>query len=407
MKLHPALLVLAVLFALTGAVYAGPPESFPATPALPPRPPTTTTVAGLTDPLAAPQLAVALPPLKAVLIVGPIDGDNGPWTNDERANMELAASELEANGVAVARFYTPNNNWEQIKAAANGAQFLFYRGHGVYLSAMPTPKVGGFSLKDGIITPQQIRSDLHLAPQAIVMLYGCFTAGSASNDVGSITSQEAQRRVAEYAAPFFEAGAGGYFADWFGDAFQMYVRALFAGKTLGQAYEAYADFGAATVERYSYPSRTNLALWLDKDVWSGVTQYNNAFIGLADKTLAQLFTAPGLSLTQNNLSVLTTPVSGALHRAVTVSGADGTAQSWTATVTPANLAWLQVASLLNGTSQQLALSLDPTGLAPGTYSATVTVHLNGAATTSADQTLTVDMRLVQTMFSTYLPLTVR
>ena len=45
--------------------------------------------------------------------------------------MELAAAEVEANGVTVYRFYTPNNNWDQIKAAAEGAHFLFYQGHGV------------------------------------------------------------------------------------------------------------------------------------------------------------------------------------------------------------------------------------------------------------------------------------
>lgn len=58
--------------------------------------------------------AFELPPLKAVLLVGPIDGDSGSWTVQEKENMDRAATELAANGVTVHKFYTPNNDWEQI-----------------------------------------------------------------------------------------------------------------------------------------------------------------------------------------------------------------------------------------------------------------------------------------------------
>jgi len=127
--------------------------------------------------------------------------------------MDLAAAELAANGVTVHRFYTPNNDWGQIKAAAEGAHFLFYRGHGVYWDSMPSPTVGGFHLKELFVSSDDIRNDLHLAPNAIVMLYGCFTAGSSSEDSGSISSAEAQRRVAQYSDPFFDIGAAGYYAN--------------------------------------------------------------------------------------------------------------------------------------------------------------------------------------------------
>jgi len=43
---------------------------------------------------AASPAALSLPPLKAVLIVGPIDGDYGSWTTQEKGNMDLAAAEL-------------------------------------------------------------------------------------------------------------------------------------------------------------------------------------------------------------------------------------------------------------------------------------------------------------------------
>ncbi len=237
-----------------------------------------------------------LPPLKAVLIVGPIDGDTGPWTLDEIDNMEATAVELEANGVEVHRFYTPNNDWGQISQAADGAHFLFYRGHGVYWSDFPSPDVGGFALKNDFISSDDIRQDLHLAPNAIVMLYGCFTAGHSSDpsDHRDIGIDEAKRRVDQYSDPFFDVGAAGYYANWFGSAFQMFVRYLFQGETLGEAYESYFDFNPATVHRTMHPDHAQMAMWLDKDYWDGYWQYNNAFAGLPDETLGSLFVPPTL-----------------------------------------------------------------------------------------------------------------
>ena len=66
-------------------------------------------------------ITVGFPSLKAVLIVGPIDGDDGNWTSYEKRDMDLAATGLQANGVTVHRFHTPDNDWEQIKSAAQGA----------------------------------------------------------------------------------------------------------------------------------------------------------------------------------------------------------------------------------------------------------------------------------------------
>jgi hypothetical protein len=234
---------------------------------------------------------LSLPPLKAVLIVGPIDGDTGEWTLKEKANMDLAAEALTAHGVTVHTFYTPNDSWEQISAAAVGAHFLLYRGHGVYLTDMPTPDVGGFALSEGIIRPDRIRSDLKLAPNAIVMLYGCFTAGTAGSDTVSIGSAEAQRRVAQYSDTFLDIGAGGYFANWFGGAFPSYVNSLFAGQTQAQAYEAFFDYSAETVEHHMHPyaEHNDQAMWLDNDFWDNLVKYNNAFVGQPDATLETLF----------------------------------------------------------------------------------------------------------------------
>ncbi|MGC9469210.1 MAG: hypothetical protein ACP5HS_11510, partial [Anaerolineae bacterium] len=221
---------------------------------------------------------------KAVLIVGPIDGDDGPWTTQEKVNMELAADVLVAYGVAVHRFYTPDNSWEEIKAAADGARFLLYRGHGVFWNDVPD--VGGFRLKDRFVAPSEI-AELTLAPDAIVMLYGCYTAGTSSSDTGDIGITEAQRRVLQYSTPFFEAGARAYYANWFYDGFAAPLENLLSGQTAGQAYESYREFDPNTVARVDSPLYPGDVLWLDKDYWDGFWKYDNAFVGSPDLSLRE------------------------------------------------------------------------------------------------------------------------
>jgi hypothetical protein len=245
---------------------------------------------------------LSLPPLKAVLLVGPIDGNTGTWTMREIANMELAAQVLNDHGVEVHKFYPGTGTFAEIEAAADGAHFLLYRGHGVYDGKIPNPTVGGFYLSSGYYSPDRIKTNLHLAPNAIVMLYGCFTAGSSSapGDELDIGITEASRRVAQYSAPFFHAGASGYYANWFGNAFESFLNYLFAGQTLGQSYESYFDFNNQTVYRTVHPDFPTLQMWVDKDNWE-YWKYNNAFVGLADKTLMDLFKSPELGGIPENI----------------------------------------------------------------------------------------------------------
>jgi hypothetical protein len=380
-------------------------EAAPPTPQTPPEPPlppplfpSTIKVDGEPS-----SLAQDLPPLKAVLLVGPIDGDGGDWTTQEKQNMDLAAAELEANGVTVYRFYTPNNDWEQIKAAAEGAHFLFYRGHGVYWSALPHPTVGGFALKDKFISSDEIRNDLHLTPNAIVMLYGCFTTGSSSIENDVVDSAEAQRRVAQYSTPFFDLGAAGYYANWYGDAFQMFVRYLFQGMTLGQAYEAYFDFGSATVERHVHPDYPGLAMWLDKDDWGGV-KYNNAFAGLPDRALADLFQPPEMSLTLAAITHLAEPSSAARSFTFQVHGSGSDTFTWTASVTPTAAAWVGVQPLDGSEGQQVTVVLTPTARPLGVYQASIRVVAGEPEIANGDQSLPVTLYVLDHVYTTYLPL---
>ncbi|OHD55981.1 MAG: hypothetical protein A2Y33_11010 [Spirochaetes bacterium GWF1_51_8] len=237
-----------------------------------------------------PAQTVKINGLKAVLIGAPIDGDSGSWTLDEIKNLKAAAAVLKKCGVEVHEFYTPNNSWDKIKQAAKGAHFLLYRGHGVYDGSMPPKWVGGFSLKDKFVSSDMILSDLKLAPGAIVMIYGCFTAGNSSLDMGKINETEAKRRIAMYSKPFLQIKCSAYYANWFGEAFPAYISYLFAGQTLGQAYKSFWDFNSQTASYFKHPDKADAALWVDHDNWDGIV-YNNAFVGYPDKTLKQLFEA--------------------------------------------------------------------------------------------------------------------
>jgi len=349
--------------------------------------------------------ADGLPTLKAVLLVGPIDGDSGNFTQQEIRNMEETAAELESHGVTVYRFYTPNNDWEQIKTAAEGAQFLFYRGHGLYWSEMPTPNVGGFALKDQFISGDDIRQGLHLAPGAIVMLYGCFTAGSSSNDASSISSSEALRRVAQYSAPFFDAGAGAYYADWYGDAFTRYVQSLFAGETLKQAYQNFYDFNQATVEQYTHPNFSNVTVWLDKDNWNGV-QYNDAFAAARpDATLQDLFAAPAV-IEAAPIYILSRPDQNLLTYEMMITSSTVQTFSWNAFLDNSEN-WVGLSKTSGTNGDVLSLTFTPSNQETGIY--TNTLHIQTITSGNKETTTTVPVKMVvaDQYFNNYLPSAMR
>ncbi len=397
------LLTLAVLLSGTiGSVQAEPPmpRTPPSPPSTPPQPPTGPEIASQVS-----TNASALPPLKAVLLVGPIDGDYGSWTTQEKQNMDLAAAELQANGVTVHKFYTPNNNWQQIKAAADGAHFLFYRGHGVYWSPMPYPTVGGFALKNRFVSSGDIRNDLNLAPNAIVMLYSCFSAGSSSMDNGPISSQEARRRVAQYSDPFLDIGTGGYYANWFGNAFQMFVRYLFQGLTLEEAYESFYDFNPASVERYVHPNHPDQAMWLDKNV-SGHTQYNNAFVGLPDRTLANLFKAE-MELVPSAITHMAEPSFPGRTFTLRVGSNGLDTFTWTASVEPAGLSWMDVQPPNGNSGQEITVTITPNGKALGTYQADIRIIADDPEILNGDQTIPITLRVLDRVYYSYLPIVTR
>ncbi len=372
-----------------------------------PRPPEEAVlVAG--DNLPTTTTTLNLPALKAVLVVGNIDGDYGEWTLNEVKNMKLAEEVLKQNGVSVAAFYPPNNNWTAIKTAAQGAHFFLYRGHGVEWNSNPLV-VGGMALSNGsngyvFISNDMIRNELRTAPNAIVMLYGCYTAGSYGGEV-NLTSAEAQNRVYQYADPFTDIGAGGYYANWWGDAFEKFLVYLFAGQTLGQAYQSYADFSATTVERLTFPYRDDLAFWLDKDYYSGGWKYNNAFVGKSASTLETLFTTQMVT-SSSTVAYLAEEPSDPRLKPVTISALGSLTFQWTAKFS-SSVSWgsLSTTSGISGTST--TVTLNPDGLKPGIYETTLTITTTTSGVLPNVQTIPVKLLVVDDVQKFYLPISIR
>ena len=306
-----------------------------------------------------------LPQLKAVLVVGPIDGDTGSWTQKEISNAELAAAELEKYGVQVSRFYTPNNSWEEIKTASNGAHFFMYRGHGLQWKESPE-EVGGFALKGSYIKSNQIASDLKLAPGAIAMIYACYSAGTTSTDEAPGISQEtAYDRVAQYSAPFVALGVSGYYADWYGQAFQVFIQDLFTGMSLGDAYKNF-DYDEATLAQLSHPDDAENALWLDSHFFGGATQYNHAFVGKPEMTLVDLFAAD-MQVGPEEIAFTTPTTATPQQFNVLISNTkEDAAFQWTASI-DANEPWAQLSNTSGNSGESLAIALNPQGLEVGTY----------------------------------------
>ncbi len=392
-----------ILLVLLVPSLAGAQAPAPLVPEQPPRP--SQPPPAQADVSAAQAGALNLSGLKAVLLVGAIDGDYGDWTQQEKQNMDLAAAELQANGVTVYKFYTPNTDWGQIKTAAQGAHFLLYRGHGIYWGAMPTPPVGGFMLRDQqFISPDDIRADLELAPNAIVMLYGCFTAGSSSNDPEPISSAEAQRRVAQYSDPFFDVGAAGYFANWYGNAFQWFVRYLFQGQTLAQAYQSYFDYNPDTVESYVLPGHDDMVMWLDKDSGSQGTEYNNAFAGLPDETLEGLFAPTAMRVSPQQVLYLAEDGFPAHSYSVLVTSTTATTFTWTASAAPQS--WVSFSPQAGNSGQSFSVVITPTGKTAGDYQTTFSLAATPAVSQTVQndqQAITVTLRVLDQVYRASLP----
>lgn len=227
--------------------------------------------------------------VKAVAIVGEV----GDHTQSFKDDMQHAVDALEAHGVTVHTFFYGDHEfgWSDIVAAANGAHFLLYMGHGIYWGgpcANPT-EVGGFYLGSEYVSPDQIRNDLggKLADDSVVILsHACFSAGdTACDSQDTLTQAEAERRVRMYAAPFVDIGMEAYYANNYYYSAKNTVNLLLADfdqrKSAGEVFKSVYPFNANEFRDLTYPT-AGYDLWL-----SGSTgHWSDAFVGIPDYVFA-------------------------------------------------------------------------------------------------------------------------
>jgi len=333
--------------------------------------------------------------LNAVAIVGDVNANTERYKND----MDTAVQALQNHGVTVQKFYHGEGafTWADIVAAAEGAEFIVYMGHGVYAGSMPYPEwVGGFWLRTGhFISPDQIRTDLDgwlAEDSAIIFSHACFTAGSSSGDPTELPLSEAHRRVQMYAEPFVDLGMRTYFANnYFGSA-ANFVNQLLANleerQTNGAIFKSTPPYSESDFHDMSYP-QDSYDLWL-----SGVVgKWNDAFVGVPDHIFLrdrqpELALLPAsLAFAYSTATQSPTPVQHILTPENIGSSAPLT---WQATT---DVNWLRVTPTTGATPQTLSVQPQNLGeLADGAYSGAVTLTvIDPPDTQNGQQTIPVTL----------------
>ena len=193
--------------------------------------------------------------LKAVIIVSDVDGDepDGWWNKEYIAEQKKNAKYLREHGLLVKEFYHPNTKWKDIVKASEGANIFIYSGHGSN-QGINHPS-GGLCLVDGIHGADEIKSEIKLHQNALVIFNSaCNSAGSSADDKSDIGVKEAQLRTGEYAYPFLINSGGAYIADCNFGLISKIFNSLFKGKSLVEIYikTIISDEKIEPISNYNY-----------------------------------------------------------------------------------------------------------------------------------------------------------
>jgi flagellar hook assembly protein FlgD len=172
---------------------------------------------------AQPVRAAAPAPLKAVFIVGPA----GSQTSADLADANELANIAAAAGMDVRRVFHPHATWAAVMANIQGANLVYYAGHGYgwpspYTATLTEARQNGVGLNSydgsGVNTytyygANVVRANWVLAPNAIVFLnHDCYTAGNGEPGMAIPGWDVARQRVDNFAAGFLAVGAKTVFA---------------------------------------------------------------------------------------------------------------------------------------------------------------------------------------------------
>ena len=173
--------------------------------------------------------------LKAVLVVGPCETSTSGYI----LQAKEIGKYLRSKGVQVTELYDPKATWKEVTKACNGANILFYSGHGSTLG--PNGSAGGLCLTKGLVSTESVSKEIKLHKDALVLFQSvCGGAGSSASDDSDIGTKVAFERVRDYARPFIEMGAGGYYADNFYGSTLKFIKKFFAGESVQTIYTAAA-----------------------------------------------------------------------------------------------------------------------------------------------------------------------
>ncbi len=239
--------------------------------------------------------AVAVAPMRAVIIVGP----SGTGTAQNIVNARQLAAQLRSYGATVIELYSPGATWRRVVSAAQGANILIDMGHG---NGWPSPW-GPYqeNTKDGLglngtanagnlnlvyYGANFIRAAIHLAPNAVVILRGmCYTAGNSEPGRAWPTVAAGRQRIQNFAAGFLAVGAKAVFAEPYGDVSYI-LSAMFTTKsTARQIWMGHPIGGASSY--LAYPSQRTAGAHLIAQL-DGAGHFRRSLTGSLDLTITAL-----------------------------------------------------------------------------------------------------------------------
>ncbi len=281
-------------------------------------------------PIATPRPAnAAAAPIKIALIVGPT-GSQTPG-NRSRADQiaTWVASTFPDGSVTVAKAYSPNATYPNVRAAVAGANIVVYMGHGngypnPYTNGLLADRTNGWGLNttttngdqdswanhtlvycgEKALRGQLTSSDGYdqrkycaggaIAPApGFVMVYSgaCYTTGANEPQNPVATNSDARAHVSYFSRPMFQLGASGYFA---GNGAAV-VQDLLANRDTSYGDIFNTDMPWGVVGAYEVPHQllAGLKVWLTRE--GGGTVWEYAFAGDPARTFnggTSTYTAP-------------------------------------------------------------------------------------------------------------------
>lgn len=352
-----------------------------------------------------PSIVPAADERRAVVIVGPVGDSTQTYIND----AEKAAQVLEANGFQVERLYHPNATWDAVKEKMHGAQIVVYEGHGTTTYGFALTIDPNDANKCQIVSQQEIKDNIQLAPNAVVILsHACYSAGQSSSDPTPVDSGVARQRVQNYARTFLDIGAVAYFANNYFDAAEDYLAAMFDNpdQTMDYVFKngGYYWYNGKPLLTFSYDYNPDYTLYLLQD--ADDDHWNRAFAGDTEAVVRDSIEPRQMQLSPTSIGYLTLPTGGPASYTIAINNAGSGNFAWTTAYTPTSSGWFTVAPLAGSSGQVITVTLDPGGHALGTYVGQVEVTAEGG-TLDPQQSVDVTLYVVDHIYSAYLPLTLR